>query len=207
MTLRILILAFALVALIPEVRAQRTVLVETDYRLRYPTNFFDANSALVERALSATGFSAAPGNLRYWGTDSAGLKGYHILPAGEATGVPLGGTEGQVLTKLSGGDLDTGWLDLPAISGGNGWSPSFAVVADGERRVLQVASWQGGTGDPPAGDCDYQFRHADHRTAMGGDEGTAGTRPTHGPHPAGAVEGGTVAVIYGKQRQSKTGRC
>jgi len=34
-------------------------------------------------------------------------------------------------------------------SGTNGWSPVFAVVSDGERRVLQVADWQGGTGTKP----------------------------------------------------------
>jgi hypothetical protein len=36
-------------------------------------------------------------------------------------------------------------------SGGNdGWSPQFAVVSDGARRVLQVTGWVGGTGSPPA---------------------------------------------------------
>lgn len=34
--------------------------------------------------------------------------------------------------------------------GSNGWMPVLAIVADGERRVQQVASWIGGTGTPPA---------------------------------------------------------
>jgi len=36
--------------------------------------------------------------------------------------------------------------------GGNGWSPVLAVVADGDRRVYQVANWEGGEGTaPPVG--------------------------------------------------------
>ena len=33
--------------------------------------------------------------------------------------------------------------------GYNGWSPKFATVPDGERRVLQVADWFGGSGTKP----------------------------------------------------------
>lgn len=33
--------------------------------------------------------------------------------------------------------------------GDDGWSPVFAVVTDGERRVLQVSDWTGGTGTKP----------------------------------------------------------
>lgn len=32
----------------------------------------------------------------------------------------------------------------------NGWSPVFALVTDGARRVLQVTTWTGGTGTAPA---------------------------------------------------------
>lgn len=35
-------------------------------------------------------------------------------------------------------------------AGDNGWSPVFAAASDGERRVLQVVDWQGGTGTKPA---------------------------------------------------------
>ncbi len=34
-------------------------------------------------------------------------------------------------------------------NGLNGWSPVLAVATDGERRVLQVADWTGGTGTKP----------------------------------------------------------
>ena len=34
--------------------------------------------------------------------------------------------------------------------GRNGWTPRLAVVSDGERRVLQVSDWFGGTGTKPA---------------------------------------------------------
>lgn len=37
----------------------------------------------------------------------------------------------------------------PGPPGPPGWSPLLAVVADGDRRVLQVSSWVGGTGQPP----------------------------------------------------------
>jgi hypothetical protein len=38
----------------------------------------------------------------------------------------------------------------PGTNGVNGWSPIFAVVADGERRVLQVTDWTGGTTGKPS---------------------------------------------------------
>lgn len=41
--------------------------------------------------------------------------------------------------------------DLPdGGDGGTGWSPVFALISDGDRRVLQVSDWTGGTGDKPA---------------------------------------------------------
>src|SRR5690606_20940455 len=35
-------------------------------------------------------------------------------------------------------------------TGGNGWTPVWAVVGDGERRVLRIDDWTGGTGTKPA---------------------------------------------------------
>lgn len=43
----------------------------------------------------------------------------------------------------AGVDLDNG------EDGANGWTPTFAVVSDGDRRVLWVTSWTGGAGDEP----------------------------------------------------------
>src|SRR5690606_19037900 len=37
-------------------------------------------------------------------------------------------------------------------AGDDGWAPVFALAADGERRVLRVMDWTGGTGTkPPTG--------------------------------------------------------
>jgi hypothetical protein len=38
----------------------------------------------------------------------------------------------------------------PAGQGERGWSPQFAIVSDGARRVLQVSDWVGGEGTKPA---------------------------------------------------------
>lgn len=53
------------------------------------------------------------------------------------------GTETQWLASLKGA---TGAI---GTNGTNGWSPRLAVVATGERRVLQITFWTGGTGTPP----------------------------------------------------------
>lgn len=54
---------------------------------------------------------------------------------------------------LPGEDGTDGIDGLPGedgIDGLNGWSPVVAVATDGERRVLQVVDWTGGTGTKPA---------------------------------------------------------
>lgn len=38
----------------------------------------------------------------------------------------------------------------PGINGDDGWSPVLAIASDGERRVLQLVDWVGGTGTKPA---------------------------------------------------------
>lgn len=42
------------------------------------------------------------------------------------------------------------WSTGTGQAGANGWTPIFAVVADSDRRVLQVADWIGGGGTKPA---------------------------------------------------------
>ena len=37
-----------------------------------------------------------------------------------------------------------------------GWSPVFGASSDGERRVLRVISWTGGSGTPPQTDTQLQ---------------------------------------------------
>lgn len=41
-------------------------------------------------------------------------------------------------------------LTSDVVSADDGWSPEYAVVADGARRVLQITGWVGGSGSPPA---------------------------------------------------------
>ena len=67
-----------------------------------------------------------------------GLSAYQI-----AVNNGFVGTEAQWLASLKGAKGDAG------TNGTNGWSPRLAVVATGERRVLQITAWTGGTGTPP----------------------------------------------------------
>jgi hypothetical protein len=39
---------------------------------------------------------------------------------------------------------------LSATLGNAGWSPILSLISDGNRRVLQVSDWVGGSGSPPA---------------------------------------------------------
>ena len=45
---------------------------------------------------------------------------------------------------------DTGPQGVQGLAGLHGWTPKFAVVTDGTRRVQQVVDWFGGTGSKPA---------------------------------------------------------
>lgn len=38
---------------------------------------------------------------------------------------------------------------LPVTMGNTGWSPVLSLVSDGNRRVLRLISWVGGSGTPP----------------------------------------------------------
>lgn len=39
---------------------------------------------------------------------------------------------------------------LSATLGNAGWSPILSLIPDGNRRVLQISDWVGGSGSPPA---------------------------------------------------------
>lgn len=59
----------------------------------------------------------------------------------------------QCTNRTGTGTYNTWTVNLAGgigTAGDNGWSPTFAVVTDGARRVLQVVDWQGGTGTKPA---------------------------------------------------------
>ncbi|MFN3758429.1 MAG: hypothetical protein ACK4SF_04360 [Algoriphagus aquaeductus] len=88
------------------------------------------------------------------------------LPAGDQYSFTLfGGLDGREVELRNSGTAiewryvgDPDWVnlvDLEEITGQdgdhglNGWTPVFAVLSDGERRVLQVVDWVGGTGTKP----------------------------------------------------------
>lgn len=58
-----------------------------------------------------------------------------------------GDTGDQGMPGTDGADGDDG---APGVDGNDGWTPIFAVVADGDRYVQQVIDWTGGTGTKPA---------------------------------------------------------
>ena len=104
---------------------------------------------------------------------------HHLFRSDVTTGLTWFDTDGTTaLTRAEAGDIaeynGTDWVKklnirgIPGIQGiqgppgadstvpgdagddGNdGWSPVFSVVSDGERRVLQVSDWVGGTGTKP----------------------------------------------------------
>ena len=65
---------------------------------------------------------------------------------GDAPAVGYLGTTGIVADKADAADI-RGQSGTP---GANGWSPTFAVVIDEERRVVQISGWTGGVGTAPA---------------------------------------------------------
>ena len=59
--------------------------------------------------------------------------------------LPYGGIKGD-----AGATGVTGPAGATGAAGTNGWSPVLSVEADGERRVLRLVDWVGGTGAKPA---------------------------------------------------------
>ena len=81
------------------------------------------------------------------------LGGTGNEPAG--TGQYIG-QNGLVTSISSAIDIrGTAGLDGTGAGGANGWSPQFSVRLDGDRRVLRLDGWVGGTGNEPAGTGQY----------------------------------------------------
>lgn len=73
------------------------------------------------------------------GTNGAnGLSAYQV-----AVNNGFVGTEAQWLNSLKGATGSTG------TNGLNGWSPILAVASSGDKRVLQITAWTGGSGTSP----------------------------------------------------------
>ncbi len=78
-----------------------------------------------------------------------------IVQGTSTTGAP--GSQVQVVLESLGDNTYQFDFTIPAGANGsngtnglNGWSPILAIVTDGQRRVLQIVSWTGGTGTPPS---------------------------------------------------------
>lgn len=81
-------------------------------------------------------------------------------PAGTITvGTVTTGAPGSSVIVTNSGTPENAILDftipegeqgIPGLTGNKGWSPVFAIVSDGARRVLQVDDWVGGEGVKPA---------------------------------------------------------
>jgi hypothetical protein len=73
------------------------------------------------------------------GTGTAPSSGLYLGTSGYVSNI----ANAVDIRGLAGADGQNG------DNGFDGWTPVFSVVTDGERRVLQVLSWTGGSGTPP----------------------------------------------------------
>lgn len=89
----------------------------------------------------------------------------------------------------------------PGEQGNDGWSPVFAVVSDGARRVQRVVSWVGGTGVMPAVGKYVGVGGFVTDIADGIDiRGTQGTQGTQGPpgEPGAVIIGEGADILTGE---------
>ncbi len=74
-----------------------------------------------------------------------------VIPQGiQGLQGPQGPKGDTGLQGIQGPKGDTGLQGIQGLAGLHGWTPKFAVVTDGTRRVQQVVDWFGGTGSKPA---------------------------------------------------------
>jgi hypothetical protein len=90
--------------------------------------------------------------------------------------------------RVKGNDGGNGIDGSYGADGSNGWTPVFAIISDGERRVLQLQNWTGGSGSTPgnegyylgaSGLTPYLYDAVDVRGPRGSD-GQPGTPGTNG---------------------------
>lgn len=83
-------------------------------------------------------------------TGNTGIQGIQG-PKGDTGLQGIQGPKGDTgLQGIQGPKGDTGSQGVQGLAGLHGWTPQFAVVTDGARRVQQVVDWFGGTGSKPA---------------------------------------------------------
>lgn len=90
----------------------------------------------------ADGTGTKPTTGLYVGT--AGL----VADIGDAADI-RGGSGADGINGTDGTDGTDGADGADGADGNNGWSPVWAIVADGERRVVEITDWTGGTGTKP----------------------------------------------------------
>jgi hypothetical protein len=88
-----------------------------------PFQFFDSN-CLVENVILA--------------------GGYFLGPEGPQGPQGIQGEQGE--------PGDDGAPGEDGVDGEDGWSPNYALVEDGDRLVVKITGWSGGTGTPPDSD-------------------------------------------------------
>lgn len=93
----------------------------------------------------------------------------------------------------------TGATGAQGATGFNGWSPILTVISDGDRRVVRVNSWTGGTGTPPASGlylgATGLVSDITLATDIRGIQGLQGIQGEQGPAGQDGVDGRTVASI------------
>lgn len=101
----------------------------------------------------ATGTPGTPGAAATVGVGSTTTGAAGTSAAVSNTGTSSAAVLAFTIPQGAKGDKgDTGATGAPGTTGAagsNGWSPVFAVVSDGERRVLYLSDWVGGTGTKP----------------------------------------------------------
>lgn len=113
----------------------------------------DAFWQFVPAAVGPEGPQGPVGNTGATGsTGATGATGpANTLTIGTVTEGPAGATiTGAAPNQSLNLVLPKGDTGATGTEGDDGWTPVLAVVADGARRVQQVADWTGGTGTKPA---------------------------------------------------------
>lgn len=134
-----------------------------------------------------------------------GLQGEQGTPGEQGLQGPAGPEGPQGPAGPPGADGAAGADGADGVDGDEGWAPVVAVVSDGNRRVLQVAAWTGGSGTPPpsgkyvgaAGLVDLIADGIDIRGAAGA-QGDAGPAGPAGAAGAGVPTGGTAGQVLAK---------
>jgi len=114
-----------------------------DVQSRYQTDVINNNFQAIETALTdaVSRSSVAPNQMQA----DLDLNSHKLLNAAEVD---------TLLLKVGGVSIASGALAVGPM-GNNGWSPSFAIVNDSARRVLQLKSYVGGQGTPPTDNINF----------------------------------------------------